>query len=279
MSHTCLQCGTSFDLATRKDNLGTSKKFCSYSCHNKYYRSQRKHKNLSGANHSEDDHNGEHITPLSSSLAAEAALAAEEQSNTPKVISAKPVKPISSMKDLGPVSLAFNDLPPAARFIISTLQSDISELKADKRDLATKVETITEERNKLKEELREIVLKKPSTLEGLSDSPIVKELIPHIGPALGNLINSFVNGKSATGMAGISGAESVSEETNQMLALIAQWFVSVDEAKQKMFFNLTRGLSEKSPEEQDTILKQLLNLIFNGVAFDQPGNKYGTASY
>lgn len=254
--HTCKFCGTDFDPEKRTDDM-QAKLFCSYSCHNKYYRKQRQAKKLAGLNNPDATFmtdNGEH--PVHDKPASPLPV----------------VKPLS-MKELPSKvnQLSFNSFDPAAQFIIASLQDENNNLKTDKRELSGKVETLTKELAEEKQARREDVLKKPSTLEGLSESPVIAQLMPHIGPQLGQLLNRLLGGGTAVpGIPsnGISGQQ-LPEETDKMVSSFVGWFIGLPIELQRMFYGMVHGLAEKSPEDQVKMLEQLSALVLNNSSFKQ----------
>lgn len=257
--HTCKQCGTEFDWETRKDDMGTAKIFCSYSCHNRYYRLKKKAEKLAGLNpaaHGENPGSGEKREPVQGSSSFANATAD---------------KPTLSMKALPSKanSLSFSGFDPAAQFIIATLQDENNSLKATKEKLSDKVEALSKELADEKQARREDVLKKPSTLEGLSESPVIAQLMPHIGPQLGALLNKLIGGgTSVPGIpaSGVSGQQ-LPEETDKMVSSFVGWYIGLPIELQRMFYGMVAGLAEKSPEEQVKLLEQLSNLVLNNSSF------------
>lgn len=268
---TCKQCGNAFDVATRKDDMGVSRNFCSYSCHNRYYRLAKKAKKLAGLS---DAGNTNTEFPGSDKEGIE-GQPSFPRNFTPSGGQAfsNPVgtvtKPLS-MKELPSKvnALSFSSFDPSAQFIIATLQDNNNRLEAEKSKLITDLQTAKDSLQDLKDKMREEILKKPSTLEGISESPIVKELIPHIGPALGQILNKFFGG--GPGIAGVGGhAENLPEETNRMVSNLVGWFIQLPVELQTNFFNIVRGIAEKSPEDQVKLLDQLSNLVLNNSSFKQ----------
>lgn len=255
--HTCKFCGTDFDPEKRTDDM-QAKLFCSYSCHNKYYRKQRQAKKLAG-------------------LASPDATFMTDNGEHPvhdKPVSPLPVVKPLSMKELPSKAsaLSFGSFGPAEQFIIATLQDENNALKAVKEKLKDKVETLTKELADERQARREDVLKKPSTLEGLSESPVIAQLMPHIGPALGQLLNKLMGSGTSVGIPGSTSGmngQQLPEETDKMVSALVGWFISLPVELQTMFFNMVRGLAEKSPEDQVKMLEQLSALVLNNSSFKQ----------
>jgi hypothetical protein len=161
-------------------------------------------------------------------------------------------------------------LPPHAQYIISHQEKENDRLQKRYDEALTKIETLQDEKNKLRDELatlktdhriEAIENAKPGGLAGLAENPVVQQLLPHIGPSLGRVLERFLLPAEASQMVGIEGLD---EEGQQQIQLISGWFSSLPKQGQAIVYTMIDMLSSMPKEKLPSSLTQIINLLQHG---------------
>jgi len=174
-------------------------------------------------------------------------------------------------------------LEAQSQYIITHQQGIINDLKAKRRDLEKKVETLTERATAAEKKLdrldleKELGIAEKSGLNGLSNNPLVQSIMngimPHAGPGIGKWLEQKLLGTPAE-VPGMEGVEKLDEEAQANIKELNKWYAMQPKEVQDTFFTLIENLSHLKDEEIPGKLKQLNTLFTNGTPFKRTGT-YG----
>lgn len=125
-------------------------------------------------------------------------------------------------------------------------ESAYKEKKASLKKAKEQIENLRHELAEIKSEQKlksiEDEYKKPSGLDGILESPLGQQLMPHIGPVLGRLLERAVDAGTAPGVAGTDGGQPLG-------VLIAQYIASLPEDVQDNFRIAFEYMAGRTHEE------------------------------
>lgn len=251
---TCVQCGKAYDTSTSNSpNL-----FCSEVCRHKHQRVRKKQKIDQLRQQAQSALNGNNGNGESSSPVA----IVEEK------LPVQNSKPVSDRQATMHIT---SSMPPHMALMVDLLKKEATrwekayqEEKASKKRLAI-------DNQALRDRLKEIELKKPTGLQGLAESPLMKDLLPFVGPALGRLAEGIANAAmpGAGQIAGTNGQ--LDAQLEKEVHDINQWYISLPRQQQQEVFAILDMLANaKSPEAMSLIAKKILTLIKNGPNGSKP---------
>lgn len=176
------------------------------------------------------------------------------------------------------------NISAAARFIIDTLTHQRDDWKRDYLEERDTVKKLLAERDALEKKVRDlqhemeldqIRNEKPSGLGALSESPLMKELVPHIGPALGK----FMMGLADLGTAKMGGASGglppgLSGLQQEIFSMLAGWLPKVSEETQQLLGQALVSLIQLDEENAKHLISNFLNLVERGTTA-QPNGTWG----
>lgn len=177
-------------------------------------------------------------------------------------------------------------LSPTALFIIDNLKEQRDDWKAEWREEREARRKLLGEKERLEKEIRDfrherelsdIRNEKPSVLNGLMESPVMKELTPHIGPALGEFLMGIakVGTSKMAGMGSpIPGAPGVAGVPTDIMSATASWLSQVSEPTQQAFMQMMTPIMSMDEQEAMYYLSNIINLIQNGTTARQTGTGY-----
>jgi hypothetical protein len=164
-----------------------------------------------------------------------------------------------------------------ALFIIDNLKEQRDDWKAEwkeerdaRRKLLTEKEQLEKEIRNLKHEheIKEIRGEKPSGLNGLMESPAMKELMPSIAPALGEFLMGIakVGTSKIAGMAPprVPGAEGLSGVSADIMSATASWLSQVSEPTQQAFMQMMTPIMGMDEQTAMYYISNIINLIQHG---------------
>jgi hypothetical protein len=178
-------------------------------------------------------------------------------------------------------------LSPTAVFIIDNLKEQRDDWKAEwkeereaRRKLLAEKERLEKEIRDIKHEqqLSEIRNDKPSVLNGLMQSDVMKELTPHIGPAIGEFLMGIakVGTSKLAGMAAVPGAPGgMSGTSPDIMSATASWLSKVSEPTQQAFMQMMTPLMGMDEQTAMYYISNIINLIQSGTTARQ-SDYYGT---
>lgn len=171
-------------------------------------------------------------------------------------------------------------LSPTAIFIIENLKDQRDDWKSEwkeerdaRRKLISENEALEKQLRDLKHEheIQEIRGEKPSGLNGLMGSPAMKELSPHIGPALGEFLMGIAK-VGTSKMAGLSTSTPSNEGGN--LESIQQWVSKLSESGQQSFMEMMTSVTSMDEQTAMYYISNFINLLQSGTTARQTGSDY-----
>lgn len=143
---------------------------------------------------------------------------------------------------------SMSELPVHARFMIRQLEKEVdrweklyNEQKVTAQKFLEKKDAIQKELDELKNEEKIRTLSKPSGLDGIMQSPLIEQLMPHIGPSLGKYLDRMIEAQGTP--KAIAGIENLDEQTRSMMENMMKWFATLDVPTQKNIYMLLNNLS------------------------------------
>ena len=185
------------------------------------------------------------------------------------------------------VSKAFNSLPGIpvhAQYVIDAQKREIEQWEKQFEKANKKLDEKTAEVEKLRDQLatiktdrqiEEIRGQKPSGLNGLMESPVFKELMPHIGPALGRIADKLADAVPMPDTAAPVTPQQQLLGMDAQLQSIAEWYAEQTEETKTAVFNFMNRLAQLQPTVIVAKLSSALNAL-NGVITPQ---KNGTVHH
>lgn len=176
------------------------------------------------------------------------------------------------------MGMSIASLSPQSQYIIShqekennKLQRELDNARDENRALVDKNNALREEIAEIKTDYRikEIEDKKPSGLQGLADNQLVQQLIPHIGPSLGRLMERWLGGSQQ--LAGLDAAQ-LDEEATQQISSINAWFASLPKEGQHMVYTILDSMANIQGPQLGETLNRIINLLKNGTTAIPSGN-------
>lgn len=177
-------------------------------------------------------------------------------------------------------------LSPTALFIIDNLKEQRDDWKAEWREEREARRKLLAEKERLEKEIRDfrherelsdIRNEKPSGLSGLMESPVMKELTPHIGPALGEFLMGIAK-VGTSKMAGmgtpVPGAPGMAGVPTDIMSATASWLSQVSEQTQQAFMQMMTPIMGMDEQLAMYYLSNIINLIQNGTTARQTGTGY-----
>lgn len=237
----CLHCGNDFNSVTRKA------KFCSDACRNRYYREQQ----------SAAAAQVKHLNGTSSPI----------NGTVPEPPAPAPMSPV--IKET--FAQATAALTPAAQLMFEMLKKEAQRWEDaynKERDARKKLKEVNEQlRNELAEiktdiKIKEIESKKPSGLNGFLENPLVRELAPHVGQALGKIIERMMTPGALEGTAG-----QLDAQVNEIIT----WIGALPESDRNNLYEiLTAFASAQSDQARSQMIERIKNLVKNGTTIQNP---------
>lgn len=251
----CLNCETDYKAA-----LETSK-FCSQKCKSQWHRKNNK---LGNINMKEDD---------------------DDTAPQQQTVKEKPSKEKNANSSL--VSIV-SGLPPQAQYIIAHQEKENKNLQKLYDDERTERKRLKEKYQTLKDKILEmetnskieaIQNEKPSGLQGFTDSPLFEHLMPHIGPAIGQLAQSFVTRMQGGGMSGVPVDGNLDGEVQSQIVEINKWYAGLPKPLQGTVYDMLTKFSQYNVEQLPNLITRINNLLHNGTALTNSGANAATGTY
>lgn len=177
-------------------------------------------------------------------------------------------------------------LSHTALFIIDNLKEQRDDWKSEwkeerdaRRKLLIEKEQLEKEIRNLKHEyeIKEIRSEKPSGLNGLMESPAMKELMPSIAPALGEFLMGIAKAGTSkiAGMAApVAGAEGMAGVGADIMSATASWLSHVSEPTQQAFMQMMTPIMSMDEQSAMYYISNIINLIQRGTTARQTGTDY-----
>lgn len=176
-------------------------------------------------------------------------------------------------------------LSPTALFIIDNLKEQRDDWKSEWREEREARRKLLSEKERLEKELRDfkhdrelsdIRNEKPSGLSGLMESPVMKELTPHIGPAIGEFLMGIakVGTSKMAGMSVPGAAPGMAGVPTDIMSATASWLSQVSEPTQQAFMQMMTPIMGMDEQLAMYYLSNIINLIQNGTTARQTGTGY-----
>lgn len=178
-------------------------------------------------------------------------------------------------------------LSPTAVFIIDNLKEQRDDWKAEWKEEREARRKLLAEKERLEKEIRDfkhereladIRNEKPSGLNGLMESPVMKELSPHIGPAIGEFLMGIakVGTSKIAGMAPppVPGAEGLSGVSADIMSATASWLSQLSEETQRAFMQMMTPIMGMDEQTALYYITNIINLIQHGSTARQTGTDY-----
>lgn len=236
----CMYCGGEFNSVTRKA------RFCSDLCRNRYYRQK-----ASGAEQKQLNGTGP----------------ANGIGTVPEVPQPAPRSPV--IKET--FSQATGDLSPAAQLMFQMLKKEAERWEDaynKERDARKKLKEVNEQlRQKLAEiqtdiKIKEIESKKPSGLNGFLENPLVQQLAPHVGQALGKVIERLMT-------PALEGA--TSGQPDAQVTEIINWIGELPQDDRDAIYEILSAFAAApSNEARSEMIARIKNLVKNGTTIATP---------
>jgi len=239
-----------------KAALETSK-FCSQKCKSKWHRKNNK---LGNINMKEDD-------------------------DDTQPVKEKPTKEKNGNNSL--VSIV-TGLPPAAQFIIGQQEKENKNLQKLYDEERNERKRLKEKNNELKAKILEmetnskieaIQNEKPSGLQGFAESPFFAELMPHIGPALGQLAQGLVTRMQGGGLEGMPVDGQLDAEVKNQVIEINKWYAGLPKPVQTTVYDMLVKFSQYNQQQLPNLITRINNLLHNGTAITNSGANAATGTY
>jgi endogenous inhibitor of DNA gyrase (YacG/DUF329 family) len=174
-------------------------------------------------------------------------------------------------------------IDPKAQYIIQDQARQIRELKQQYLIEKQKRSKAKDKNYQLEKELmqlrndhalEQIENKKPSTLEGLAASPLMQELMPFIGPALGQLASGVVarvtGGASPGGMQGVEGQ--LDAEAQSQLIEINNWYSKIAPEEQASVYDVMTTFTRLPADKLKDVLTRMKRLLNHGTTATNHSN-------
>lgn len=183
-------------------------------------------------------------------------------------------------------------IDPKAQYIIQDQARQIRELKQQYAIERQKRSKAKDKNYQLEKELMQlrndhaleaIENKKPSTLEGLAASPLVAELMPFLGPALGQLASGMVarvtGGPLPGGMQGVEGQ--LDAESQSHLSEINNWYSKISPDEQASVYEVMNTFTQLPADKLKDVLTRMKRLLNHGTtaANHNNGTNRATGTY
>lgn len=175
-------------------------------------------------------------------------------------------------------------IDPKAQYIIQDQARQIRELKQQYLIEKQKRSKAKDKNHQLEKELMQlrndhaleaVENKKPSTLEGLAASPLMAELMPFLGPALGQLASGMVarvtgGGPQPGGMQGVEGQ--LDAEAQSQLIEINNWYSKIAPEEQTSVYEVMNTFTKLPADKLKDVLTRMKRLLNHGTTATNHSN-------
>ncbi len=179
-------------------------------------------------------------------------------------------------------------LPPQAQYIIAhqekenkNLQKLYEEERAERKRIKEKYQALKDKILEMEtnSKIEAIQNEKPSGLQGFTESPFMAELMPHIGPALGQLAQGLVTRMQGGGLGGVPIDGQLDSEVQGQLVELNKWFSGLPKPVQASTYDLLVKIAQYNPQQLPNLIIRLNNLLHNGTAITNSGANTATGTY